>query len=84
MRGVLQAACVVAIALGAGLFAYGSYVEPRNDPSNLAEFSRLFDRPRDDRITSSAWRGFGVGFMTLGVLGLAVPWINVLVFRQRR
>jgi len=85
MRGFLQAICVVAIALGAGLFAYGHYVQPRFDPSNLAEFSRYFDpRWESAHNASSTMRGFGIGFMTLGVLGLAVPWVNGLVFRHSK
>jgi hypothetical protein len=84
MRGFLQAICVFAIALGAGLFATGNYLEPRIDPSNVAEFSRFFQYRNDERIASSVLRGCGIGFMTLGVLGLVVPWINVLVYRQRR
>lgn len=85
MRGFLQAVCVVAIALGAGLFATGNYLEPRFDPNNLADFSHWMERrSNEERIASSVLRGCGIGFMILGALGLAVPWVNALVFRQRR
>lgn len=84
MRGILQAICVFAIALGAGLFATGNYLQPPIDPGNLADISRFLQYRNDERIASSVLRGCGIGFMTLGVLGLVVPWINALVFRQRR
>jgi hypothetical protein len=84
MRGFLQAVCVFSIALGAGLFTTGNYLEPRIDPGNIAEFSRFLQYRNDERIASSVLRGCGIGFITLGVLGLVVPWINAFVFRQRR
>jgi hypothetical protein len=84
MRGFLQAVCVFAIALGAGMFATGNYLEPRIDPSNVADFSRFLVLQSDERIASSVLRGCGIGLMTLGVLGLVVPLINALVFRHHR
>lgn len=82
MRYLIQAACVVAIALGGGLFAFGSYLEPRLDPTNPMEAVHSLSQDRDTHFEASLACGFGVGFMTLGGLGLIVPWINILVFRQ--
>jgi hypothetical protein len=78
-----QIAFVVAIALGAGLFSFGGYLEPPLDFSNSGEMARLFQqhgRSEEHYIASTA-RGFGIGLMTLGGLGLLVPWINVLLGR---
>src|ERR1700676_3033748 len=87
MRGFLQVVCVMAIALGAGLFAFGNYYEPRldlNDPAKIANYMNDYGRAGSgDRIAASLARGFGIGFMTLGVLGLAVPWVNLLLLRKR-
>jgi len=87
MRGFLQIVSVLVIALGVGLFAFGSYYEPRfdlNDPAKLANYMQDYGRPDSRvRLTSSLTRGFGIGFMTLGVLGLTVPWVNVLLLRKR-
>jgi hypothetical protein len=64
------------------LFAFGSFLAPRTDFTNPADLVRSFDRQSDgERIGASAARGFG--FLTLGELGLLVPWVNAYVFRQR-
>src|SRR5262245_35274311 len=84
MRLLVQGVCVLAIALGAGLFSFGSYQSPRQDSTNPADLARYFDsRNYNERREASATRGVGIGLMTLGVLGVAVPWVNALVFRQR-
>ncbi|HUG93287.1 MAG TPA: hypothetical protein VML55_20770 [Planctomycetaceae bacterium] len=87
MREHLQIASqiisVVAIAIGAGLFAYGSYLEPRLDLANPAETARHLAEysSRAAHEIASVTRGVGIGFMTLGGLALLVPWINALVVR---
>jgi len=83
LRYLIQAACVLAIALGAGLFAFGSYLDPQLDMSNPAQVVRnLTHEDREMHVIASTACGVGVGFMTLGGLGLVVPWVNVLVQKQ--
>ena len=84
MKSLIQLGCVVAVALGAGLFAFGSYFEPRvelADPAVVASF--IQNQDRGVHITASMARGFGIGLITLGGLGLVVPWVNAFVARQR-
>jgi len=83
LRSLIQAACVAAIALGAGLFAFGSYLRPGLDMSNPAQVVRDFGHEdREIHIIASTACGVGIGFMTLGGLGLIVPWVNVLMQKQ--
>jgi hypothetical protein len=79
-RAFIQGICVLAIALGAGLFGFGSYARP--DATNMV-IMQQFNRVEDTHLMSAATTGAGIGFMTLGSLGLAVPWINFLVSRSR-
>jgi len=95
VTGPWQIAFVVAIALGAGLYTFGGYLEPSLDATNPAEMIRMVqatnpaemmrmvqDRGRsEEHYIASAARGFGIGLMTLGGLGLVVPWINMLLGR---
>ena len=85
MRDFIQAGSVVAFALGAGLFALGNYLQPQLTITNVnpADFARMFDHISDYHVGASVARGLGVGFMTLGGLGLIVPWINVFLARER-
>lgn len=81
MRSLVQVVCVAALALGAGLFAFGGYLDPQpglRSPDDVARFVGRFS-DRDDRMMASIARGFGIGFMALGGLGLVVPWVNTLV-----
>lgn len=83
MRGMLQIVCVVALALGAGLFATGRGLQPRQDLSE--PLAAVLTTPREyeeQRAAAATYRGCGVGFMVLGALGLAVPWLNSLVSRR--
>jgi hypothetical protein len=79
-RTFVQAICILAIALGAGLFGFGAYVRP--DPTNLV-LMQQFNRVEDTHMIAASTTGAGIGFMTLGGLGLAVPWINFLINRSR-
>jgi hypothetical protein len=76
MRELLQIACVVALGLGAGLYATGGYLRPtfHADPTG---FARSMSRNHDEeRVIAAGLSGTGVGFMVLGALGLVVPWVN--------
>lgn len=81
MHSTAQMICVIAIGLGAGLFSVGHYLEPpmaAMRPEDLAQFWRGND---DVHIAASILRGFGVCFLTMGGLGIVVPWINAIVSR---
>ncbi len=85
MRRFGQAICILLIAIGSGLFSFGSFLEPRADFTNVAEVARQIDpyRSREEHFTASICRGVGIGCLTLGSLGLVVPWINLLVSKVR-
>jgi hypothetical protein len=82
MHAIFQVVAVFAVALGAGLFAFGSYLDPRPDANNPAEIAKYFSRDDNTRFEASVARGVGIGFMVLGGLGLAVPWVNAYVYQQ--
>jgi hypothetical protein len=73
-----QVVLVIAVALGAGLFAFGGYLEPRPD---LAAAMGMMPVERGHstelHVISSGARGAGIGLMTLGGLGLVVLWVNL-------
>lgn len=81
MRRFAQVVCILAIAIGAGLFSFGRYLEPQIDLKNPAEMVRLMQdyRASDQHFTASVCSGVGIGFLTLGSFGLIVPWINLLL-----
>jgi len=83
VTGPWQIAFVVAVALGAGLYAFGGYIEPPLIALNPADMVRLVQDgvKSEEHYIASAARGFGIGLMTLGGLGLVVPWINMLLGR---
>jgi hypothetical protein len=74
-----QLAAIVAIAAGAGLFAFGRHLDPPLSAANPG--AAMSASPRNHEAASLAC-GWGVAFMTLGGLCLAVPWINDCVKRQ--
>lgn len=82
MRHILQAICVIAIAAGGGLFAYGSYLVPRPDPANPMEAIHAIQVDGKTREIASLTHGVGIGLMTLGGLGLVVPWVNAALVRR--
>lgn len=80
MKGLLQAICVLAIAIGSGLIAFGNKLEPQpnmTDPAAMAQFLNSYREGRD-HFSASLTSGFGMGFLMLGTLGLVVPWLNKL------
>lgn len=86
MRTFAQGACILALALGAGLFTGGNYLSPDINISNvnaIANFSQMTGHFRDYHETAAFLRGFGVGFMMLGGVGLIVPWIYIFLDRAK-
>ena len=85
MRRFAQAVCILAIAIGSGLFSFGRYLEPPVDLKNPADIVRLMGdyRATDQHYTASICSGVGIGFLILGSLGLTVPWINAWMLRPR-
>lgn len=81
-RELFQFISVVAIAVGAGLFAFGRHLAPPFDATNPATAAIAMNVSTADREAASVACGFGVCFMTFGILGLAIPWINMTVARQ--
>ena len=78
MRGFVQMISVLAIAMGCGLFAFGSHLEPRVDLANFGDAARFVDPYNRDsqHMIASVTCGFGIGFMCLGGAGLIIPWLN--------
>ncbi len=83
MRFLFQTACVIAIAVGVGMLVAGStavpYILVR---SGQGEELRLAIPNYDADFyhgLAIGLKGFGSGFLTLGVLGLVLPWIEVII-----
>jgi hypothetical protein len=82
-RDIIQFVSIVAIAVGAGLFAFSRQLAPPVDAKNPAASAMAFNASQGDRHATSVACGFGVCFMTFGVLALVIPWINTAMERQR-
>jgi hypothetical protein len=77
MRDLIQIFATVMIALGAGLYAFGRHLDP---PINAATPAAVVHPVSDSNLFMASMAcGWGVGFMTLGVLSLAIPWMNIAV-----
>jgi hypothetical protein len=84
IRAFLQFCCVFMIAVGAGSFSYGCYLEPPLQPFDPGAFARQFDLQAErTRSAISAAKAIGTGLMTLGALGLVVPCVNAVIARRR-
>ena len=79
-RAFLQFCCVSLIAIGAGSFSYGRYLEPPLQPNDPAAYVRQFgyDAERTHREVSVA-KAIGTGLLIFGTLGLVVPYVNALI-----
>jgi len=86
MRVLFQLAGIVSVALGVGMIVAGcNYSSDLH--ANGKDLTKLVPQTaneiRDVRYTSTVLLGFGSGFLTVGLLGLIVPWINSCVYRRR-
>ncbi len=84
MRIIAQVISVILIAVGVGLLVAGGSLTPATQ-MNLVDqaISSAHRSSRDVEFVhhlAIAFKGFGACFLTLGVLGLLVPWANVLFF----
>jgi len=80
MDRLSQLAAVISIAAGAGLYSYSRHLDPPISHPLAAEVRMSIDR--NDRNTAAVAGGWGTAFITLGVLGLTVPWTNAWVRKQ--
>jgi hypothetical protein len=82
-REFIQLVSVIAIAFGAGLVAFARHLDPPLDMANPAAIARSMDHNnKADRQVASMASGVGVAGITLGTLGLVIPWINLYMARQ--
>jgi len=86
-RFIIQIVSVVAIALGVGLLVAGSSINPVASGDNVEQFVLAMEMSGREaefyHQLAMTLKGTGAGFLTLGVLGLLVPWANVLVYGPR-
>lgn len=84
MRSLTQLAGIVAIAAGAGLYAYSQHLDPPlpRAMGGMAAAEMTSTSPHNHEMAATAC-GWGVGFITLGSLMLIVPWVNVCVQNYR-
>lgn len=78
MRAFTQTVCVLAIAMGGGLLAFGNKYQPRLDPNDPSSFARvaISYEDRGQHAAASYAEGVGTGLMLFGVLGLVIPWVR--------
>ena len=84
----VQVLSVVAVGVGVGMLVAGSTADPTVQveemgeyfgPSHLSSYEARFYHD-----LAIALKGCGAGFLSLGLLGLFVPWINALLNGRRR
>jgi hypothetical protein len=81
-REFIQVIAVFAIALGAGLFAFGRHLDPPMNAGNpLAVQGVIHDE--DQHIAASMATGAGVALITFGVLSILLPWFNDALAKRR-
>jgi hypothetical protein len=80
VNSLSQLAAVFAIAGGVGLCTYSRGLDPPFSASNPATMmSRVGSSEHAEAAMAGGW---GPAFITLGSLGLAVPWINYYIKHQ--
>jgi hypothetical protein len=81
-REFIQALAVFAIALGAGLFAFGRHLDPPVDVTNPASVQRAYSIDERTHASAAVACGLGVCLMTFGGLAIAIPWLNDVFARR--
>jgi len=81
-REFIQVIAVFALALGAGMFAFGRHLAPPFDATNPGAIQNSMSTDDDDHHIASVACGFGVCFMTFGALCLVLPWVNAALARR--
>jgi hypothetical protein len=79
VRDLIQVFAVLAITIGAGLYAYGRRSDPPLSATHPAAFLRAASG--STRGVASVARDWDVGFLALGILSLTAPWLNVVADR---
>lgn len=74
-----QIIAIIAISIGAGLYAFSRHLDP---PLSAANPGAIMSSHSGNHEVASAACGWGIAFISLGVLLLAVPWINQFVAMQ--
>lgn len=87
MRGVLQLISAFLVALGIGLIVAGDTARPTLAVNNLNPGTQTVHVEFPGRSDfyfglAIALNGFGAGFLTLGSIGLVLPFINALAVRR--
>jgi hypothetical protein len=82
-REFIQVIAVFAIAVGAGLFAFGRHLDPPLDSTNPVVIERAMSMDQDTRLFASFASGAGVCLMTFGALSIVLPWVNDAASRWR-
>jgi hypothetical protein len=80
VNSLSQLAAVFAIAGGAGLTSFSRHVDPPFSAASMTAITAPVSQ--SDRAVAAMAGGWGSAFITLGSLGLAVPWINAYMKQQ--
>jgi MFS family permease len=87
VRVIGQIVSVFAVALGVGLLVAGSMIDPVLRADNLDQIVATLERSANEvefyRNLTAGLIGIGAASLTLGILGLVVPWANVVVYGRR-
>jgi len=83
-RELIQAIAVLAIALGAGMFAFGRHLDPPLVATNPVAMQRAMNPGADFHLAASFATGFGVCLMTFGALSIVIPWVNDALVGHRK
>ncbi|OYW20824.1 MAG: hypothetical protein B7Z55_06750 [Planctomycetales bacterium 12-60-4] len=87
MRYLVQALSVFAIAVGVGMLVAGGTAAPKAminaENGHVIEMSMTGRDAEFLHYMAICLKGFGAGFLTLGVFGLILPWADVVISSLR-